>query len=632
MAPGRPDPTRPYATRPVLDRANVYPSVVVSAAIAIVALPLSYLALRALLLVPASQRFVAVPSGERWHDRATPIFGGVGIFAGFATATGLAVAINAVHARGELWGILGGCALLFAAGLIDDLRHLSPLAKLGAQFGAASIVIASGLRVEVIGNDVLATIVALVWLVGIANAFNLLDNMDGLAASLATIACAYFAVDAATEHPNRAVLVLSLALGAACLGFLPLNLRPGGKAIVFMGDSGSQVLGFALAAFALSSSWKVAGTTLATTLLPLLVLAVPILDTTLVTIVRLLERRPVSQGGKDHTSHRLVYYGLSQTQAVGLLALLGLALGATGVAYNVLGNPRVTVVGVLVTVVLLVQFASFLTDLEERARRDDNESVPSVLRALWQPRRLLEVLVDFALMCVSFLVAYALLLNGLGGPGERGIFLQALPILLTARYVSFVAVGLYRRIWRFASVHDLLAIVVACAASGLFALAVVPILWPLGGFDWKIFPLDAVLCAVLVSSSRLVLRLRPHAAALRDRTGQKRVLVVGAGRFGRSLARELREDGQVRVVGFLDDNPDVRRRRVRGVVVLGALDEIGAALESTKPDEVLLTIPAADEAQVRTVVEACAHAGVPCRLVRRHTETTVTGRVEVPAE
>jgi UDP-GlcNAc:undecaprenyl-phosphate GlcNAc-1-phosphate transferase len=594
----------------------------VSAAIAIAALPVAYFVLRALLRSPAGRHLVAVPSGERWHESPTPTFGGVGIFAGFAAGAALALAIGAVHAHGELWGIAGGCALLFAAGLADDIRHLSPLAKLAAQFAAAGIVLASGLRVEVIGNGVLATTVALLWLVGITNAFNLLDNMDGLAASLAAIACAYFAVDAATEHPNRGVLVLSLALGAACLGFLPLNLRPGGNAAVFMGDSGSQLLGFALAAFALSSSWKVAGTTLATMLLPLLVLAIPILDTTLVTVVRLLERRPVSKGGKDHTSHRLVYYGLSQTQAVLLLSLLGLALGATGIAYNVLGNPRVTVVGVLVTVVLLVQFASFLTDLEERARRGAGESVPSVLRALWQPRRLVEVLVDFALMCVSFLVSYTLLMDGLGSAAERGVFLQALPIVLAGRYVSFVAAGLYRRIWRFASVHDLVAIAAACGVSGLFALGLVPLLWPLDGFDWKTFPLDAVLCAVLVASSRLALRLLPHAAALRSGDVRSRVLVVGAGRFGRSLARELREDAAVRVVGFLDDNPAVRRRRVQGIVVLGSLDEIATALETARPDEVLVTIPNAEPDRVTHVAQACAAAAVPCRLVHRRTETT----------
>ena len=603
-----------------------------SAAVAIAAAPVAYLVLRALLRSSAAERLVAVPTGERWHDHPTPTFGGVGIFAGFAAGTGLALLIGAVNGRGELWGILGGCAVLFTAGLLDDLRHLPPLAKLAAQLGAAAMVVSSGLRVEVIGNDVLAVAIALVWLVGITNAFNLLDNMDGLAASLATIACAYFVIDAATEHPNRAVLVLSLALGCACLGFLPFNLRPGGRAAVFMGDSGSQVLGFALASFALASSWKVAGTTLATTLLPLLVLAIPILDTTLVTIVRVLERRPVSQGGKDHTSHRLVYYGLSETKAVGLLSLLAVALGATGLAYNVLGDPRVTVIGVLVTVVLLVQFASLLTDLEERSRRGAPEGVPSVLRALWQPRRLVEVLVDFGLMCGSFLVSYALLTDGLGGTGQREVFLQALPIVLALRYVSFVAAGIYRRIWRFASAHDLVAIAAACAASGLAALGVVSLLWPLNGFDWKVFPLDAVLCAVLVAGSRLALRLRPHAGGVRRDGPRRRVLLVGAGRSGRSLARELREDVAVRVVGFLDDNPSVRRRRVHGIVVLGALDEIGAALESARPNEVLITIPNVETERLDRVTRACASAGVPCRLVQRHTETTLPTLAEARVE
>ncbi len=603
-----------------------------SAAVAIVATPVAYLVLKALLGSSVRGRLVAEPTGERWHDRATPTFGGVGIFAGFAVGTGLALAVAAVHGKGELWGILGGCALLFAAGLVDDVHHLPPLAKLVAQFGAAAMVVGSGLRVEVIGNDVLAVAIALVWLVGITNAFNLLDNMDGLAASLATIACAYFAIDATTEHPNRAVLVLALSLGCACLGFLPLNLRPGSSATVFMGDSGSQVLGFALASFALSSSWKVAGTTLATTLLPLLVLAIPILDTTLVTTVRLLERRPVSQGGKDHASHRLVYYGLSEAKAVGLLSLLAVALGATGLAYNVLGDPRVTVVGVLVTVVLLVQFASLLTDLEERSRRGAPEGVPSVMRALWQPRRLAEVLVDFGLMCGSFLVSYALLTDGLGGTGQRGVFLQALPIVLTLRYVSFVGAGIYRRVWRFAGPHDLVAIAGASAVSGLVALGVVSLLWPLNGFDWKVFPLDAVLCAVLVSGSRLALRLRPSFGGTGRDGPRRRVLLIGAGRSGRSLARELREDAAVRVVGFLDDNPTVRRRRVHGIVVLGALDEIEAALESTGPDEVLITIPNAAAERLELITRACAAAGVACRLVHRRTETAVPTLAEAGVE
>ena len=287
--------------------------------------------------------------------------------------------------------------------------------KLAAQFGAAAVVLGSGLTVEIVGNDVLATALGLLWLVGITNAFNLLDNMDGLAASLAAVSCAVFAVDAVARDSGELGLVVALALGGACLGFLPFNLRPGRRAAVFMGDSGSQVIGFGLASLALSSSWTTAGATLTSVLLPLLVLAIPILDTTLVTVRRTLERRPVTQGGTDHSSHRLVYYGLSERQAVGALTLLAALLGATALAYNVLDNPRVTAIGVLVSFVVLVQFASFLTDLEERSRRAEPGPAPSLWRAfVSQPRRLVEVLVDFAIICVSFLAAYLLFVDGGG--------------------------------------------------------------------------------------------------------------------------------------------------------------------------------------------------------------------------
>ena len=154
------------------------------------------------------------------------------------------------------------------------------------------------------------------------NAFNLLDNMDGLAASMGLVASGFFAIAAATVNPNRDIFVVSAALALACAGFLPFNLRRGKPAAVFMGDSGSQVIGLALGSLGLAATYKVAGTTLATLVLPLLVLAVPMLDTGLVTVLRLLEGRPVSQGGRDHTSHRLVYRGLSEKRAVLLLTAI----------------------------------------------------------------------------------------------------------------------------------------------------------------------------------------------------------------------------------------------------------------------------------------------------------------------
>ena len=599
------------------------------ALVAIAAFPVTAAVLWALLRSPLGARLVAVPTGERWHEQETPTFGGVGIFAGFVAGVLLALAVGAVEWSGELGGILAGSALLFVAGLLDDFRHLSPLAKLAAQIAAAVIVLASGLEVEIVGNDVLAWAIGLLWLVGITNAFNLLDNMDGLAATLAAIACGYFAIDAVTEHENETVLVLALALGLACAAFLPFNLRPGRSAHVFMGDSGSLVLGFGLASLALASSWTVAGTTTATILLPLLILAIPILDTTLVTLKRLAERRPVTQGGRDHTSHRLVYYGLSDAKAVLLLALVSGAIGATALAYNVLDNGRLTAFGVLVTFVLLVQFGSFLSDLEERSRRGAAGPEPSLWRALvFEPRRLLEVVVDFVVICASFLAAYLLVVGGTGTENERSVFLSALPILLAARYVSFVALGVYRRVWRFATARDVLPIAVGCAASALVAYLVLVALRPIGSFPAvEIFVVDAVLATVLVGASRLTLRLLPELQG--RRLHRRRVLVVGAGAAGRGLARELRETHEARVVGFLDDNPRVRRRRILGITVVGSMDEASRAIASTRAEEVLVTIPGAPQERLDAVVRASEEAGIPCRIVRRRTEFSAPETVEV---
>ena len=593
---------------------------IVGAIVAIAAFVVTAAVLRLLLRSSVGRRLVAVPTDERWHEETTPTFGGVGIYAGFVGGVLLALGVGGLEWSGELAGILAGTTIVFVAGLVDDLRHLSPVAKLAAQITAAVVVLASGLNVEIVGNDVLAWAIGLLWLVGITNAFNLLDNMDGLAATLALVACGYFAIDAATEHPNDTVLVLALALGLACAGFLPFNLRPNRRAALFMGDSGSQLIGFGLASLALAASWTVAGTTVATILLPLLVLAIPILDTTLVTIARLVERRPVTQGGRDHTSHRLVYYGLSETKAVLLLAIIATAIGATALAYNVLDNGRLTAIGVLLTFVILVQFGSFLSDLEERSRRGVEGPEPSLWRALvFEPRRLFEVLVDFVLICTSFLAAYVLAIGGLGTDFERSVFLSALPILLASRYVLFVALGVYRRVWRFATARDVIPIVVGCIASSVVAGLLLVALRPIGSFPAvQIFAIDATLCTLLVGGSRLGLRLLPEARG--RRLHRKRVLVAGAGHAGRSLARELRESHAAKVVGFLDDNPRVRRRRILGISVVGSLDEAARAIASTRADEVLVTIPEAPQERLDAVVRAAEEAGIPCQIVRRSVE------------
>jgi UDP-GlcNAc:undecaprenyl-phosphate/decaprenyl-phosphate GlcNAc-1-phosphate transferase len=547
------------------------------------------------------------------------MLGGIGIFAGILAGVGVAIATDAAPASDELLAILAGCAILFVAGLLDDLYSLGPIPKLAAQFAAAGIVIWQGLTISgLISNDLLAGLVAFVWLVGMTNAFNLLDNMDGLAATLAAIAAIFFAIDAVTVHPNDAVLALALALAFACAGFLPFNLMPKRSAAVFMGDSGSQVLGFALAALGLTASWKVAGTTVATLLLPVLVLAVPILDTTLVTVARLVDGRPVYQGGRDHTSHRLVYRGLSEKHAVVLLAVISAALGATSLFYAVLDNVWVTLIGVLLTFALLVQFASVLSDVE-RTRETRERSWLRTFIA--NPRRLIESIVDFAIITASFAAAYYLRIQGSGTSYQRHIFLVSLAVLLAVRYAAFIPFGLYRGVWRYAGARDAASIVGAVMVSEAIAFLILDATQTWGDFPRSIFVIDALVCTVLVGLSRFWERAFARGVtSLTGRSSRQRTLIVGAGRGGRSLLRELRETPGEQVVGFVDDDPSLVRRRLQGVPVLGGTGDIERIIGRARPDTVLVTIPDAPREQLGIVIDACTRAEVPCRFVRRESD------------
>jgi UDP-GlcNAc:undecaprenyl-phosphate GlcNAc-1-phosphate transferase len=587
---------------------------------AIAALPAAAAAIWLLLHTPLAARLGAAPREDRWHERTTPVLGGIGIFAGILTGFWVAVAVGAAPASRELVAILGGCAILFVAGLLDDLFSLGPIPKLAAQIAAALLVIFNGLTISgLISNDLLAGVVALVWLVGMTNAFNLLDNMDGLAATLAAIAAVFFAIDALEVHKSHAVLALSLALALACAGFLPFNLRYGKSAAVFMGDSGSQVLGFLLAALGLTASWKVAGTTVATLLLPILILAVPILDTTLVTVVRLLDGRPVYQGGRDHTSHRLVYHGLSEKRAVVLLAVISAALGTTSLFYSVLDNAWVTLIGVLLTFALLVQFASVLSDVERSPGLVTDRGWLRTFVA--NPRRLVESLVDFALITASFALAYYLRLQGSGVSYQRHIFAVSIAVVVAARYLAFIPFGLYRGVWRYAGARDAASIVAAVVVSEVVAYLILDATQTWGPFPRSVFVIDALICTVLIGASRFWERAFVRGvSSLTGRAERHRTLIVGAGRGGRSLLRELRETPGEQVVGFVDDDPRLSRRRLQGVPVLGDTSEIEQILSKSRPDTVLVTIPDAPRERLGLVVDACALAQLPCRFVRRHTD------------
>jgi UDP-GlcNAc:undecaprenyl-phosphate/decaprenyl-phosphate GlcNAc-1-phosphate transferase len=578
-----------------------------------VAFPAAALALALLLRSPLAHGLERIPDSSRWRTAATPLLGGIAIYIGVVVGVSLALAVGPLRATEQLAGIAAAATLVFLAGLVDDIWTLSARWKVAAQLGAAAIVLSTGTSVQLVHWRPVAIAIGVLWLVGMTNAFNLLDNMDGLAASLAAISAGFFAIAAAWYQPSRLVLVMSVALAAALLGFLPFNLRPGKRALSWMGDSGSQLIGFLLAALGLASAYTVASSTLVTLLLPVLVLAVPILDTTLVTVVRLLDGRSIAQGGRDHSSHRLVSLGVSETGAVVLLAAISAALGGTSLAYEAFGDGRLAAIGVLVTFALLVQFGSLLADVD---RGPDHR--PSFLGSI---RRLAEVLTDGAVIGASFLAAFLLRFNGLGTANQRHYFLLSLPAILFARFVALIALGLYSSISRYVSSRDALRAVTAVAVSEIAAIGFVTLTQgQIGDFSRSVFVIDAFICSTAIVMVRFAERAIFSGLGLTRRGEARRVLIVGAGRSGRSLLRELRETHGERVVGFVDDDPLLLGRRLNGVKVVGSVSDLDQILEQTHPEAVLVTIPNAPRDVLDAVVQSCADDDISCRFVRREVD------------
>ncbi|MDZ4699293.1 MAG: hypothetical protein SH809_06290 [Rhodothermales bacterium] len=264
------------------------------------------------------QQWVAKPRADRWHEKPTALMGGIAMYAGAG------LCLLGMTALSLPWSIWLGATIMFVTGLVDDLVTIRPLTKLAAQVVAAGVMVLDGFTFGA-GWPVWASVpVTFLWLIGVTNALNLLDNMDGLAAGIAGVASLVLAI-LFSLGGDLVGFGAATALAGATAGFLVFNFKP---ARIFMGDSGSLFLGYMIAGLSLLTQSDTAGMPpLAVVLVSALVLAIPIFDTTLVTIVRKSNGRAVSQGGRDHSSHRLVFLGLSERRAVVTLYAFGFICG-----------------------------------------------------------------------------------------------------------------------------------------------------------------------------------------------------------------------------------------------------------------------------------------------------------------
>lgn len=267
------------------------------------------------------------PHARKIHANPVPLLGGAAIYGGFVLA--LLFFGDRFYIR-ELVGILLGATLVSLFGLVDDRWGMNAYIKLGGQIFAAVVMILSGIQVNLFPlTPWLDWLITLVWVVGITNALNLLDNMDGLSGGVTTVAASFFLLLAAIGEPPQVLVgAMAAALVGACIGFLRYNLNP---ATIFMGDTGSLFLGFLLAALAIKLRFP-SNVPWITWMVPLAVLFVPILDTSLVFVSRLRRgKNPLTTPGKDHISHRLVALGLTRREAVLVCYLIGCAAGLVAI-------------------------------------------------------------------------------------------------------------------------------------------------------------------------------------------------------------------------------------------------------------------------------------------------------------
>jgi UDP-GlcNAc:undecaprenyl-phosphate GlcNAc-1-phosphate transferase len=593
------------------------------------------------------------PGERRAHKAPTPRGGGLAVVIGFYCA-----ALTAFHFpwewsagnlnAGWLHNFLLASGVLVVVGLLDDVRGLRPRWKLAGQLLAAGLMFKSGHGMgALLGFNLPVPVdfaLTLFWFAALTNAFNLIDGLDGLAAGLALVAClglmgAFFI----RRIPSDAMLMLGLA--GACLAFLRYNFHP---ATIFLGDTGSMFLGFTFAAISIATGSK--GTFLASMGVPLLAVGVPVFDTILAIWRRsmrvLVPSVNADQRGKglmqpdaEHLHHRLRSKGLKQHQIAVLLYVINGLLVITGLLSMAFRDHALGI--------FLVAFVAgayvVVRHLAEVELWDTGRAIISGFR---RPRRQVAAfffypIFDMAGLLVSFGISFSVV--HLLQPFDQGweTWVAGIPIWTAPAFLLFCTARIYSRVWSLARTNDYLVLVTCLVASVLISTGLSTLLQP---DDWRRYVTLAFifsgLANVLLLGSRLFLRGVLDALTLWGESRYyrrggvvRRVLLYGSG--GRCLLY-LREralntfDSSTRrmIVGLIDDDANLRFRRVGGYVVLGTGQDLPDLISRHRIDEIVITAQLRHPAYV-ALAALCACADI--RLSEWHYEERVINPAEIEA-
>ena len=514
------------------------------------------------------------PVADRWHRRPVPKLGGVAMAIVF-----IAVAWWFADSA-PLRALLVASLALGVLGLIDDFWPMRPLAKFSGQIAAAVLFLWFAPSIDLTGEPVVDTVVAFTWFVGITNAFNLLDNIDGAAAGIAAIAGAFFVtalmLNGASDLASLA-LVVAVLTGVA-LGFLIHNWHP---ASIFMGDSGSHLLGSFFAGATILAAPHMHENSEIGVAIGVVLLFVPCADTALVILTRQLAGRSAFVGGRDHLSHRIVALGLNERSAV--LALYAMAIAGGFVALGLQNlDPALGWIPALSYGVIVAIIGVYLGHVDVRGPVDARVRRLPLPLELTLRHRAYEVLLDLALVGFAYYLGIALRFRN--DPDINlflGRFAAMLPLVILLHLIGLWMGGKYRKTPTSSRSSDMHAIVRGMAIGSALTVIAVLYITRFEGYSRQAFLIGAGLAVTFITSARFVV----HAAddLLRRRVARGPLAVVyGAGRLGSLVIRQASGNEAIAFtpLAFIDDDERKWGKRVEGVRVIGPLADLERLITS----------------------------------------------------